>query len=148
MAGIVDAVGIDDERGHQAAQVQKLIPIAVVAGQTRDLQPEDGARTAEAHVGDEALEAGPAGRRRPGLAQILIDDHHVGPAEAARVVGELVLTAPALVVIAHLPQGGLPHIDEGGAGEVFGPNLLATHRHRSGPSDRVGLPARAARAVR
>jgi hypothetical protein len=48
LARIVDALRIHDQRVHQSAQVEELVPIAIVAREPRDLEPEHCARVAQA----------------------------------------------------------------------------------------------------
>ena len=109
---IVDALGVDDERPHQSAEVEELIPVPVVPGEPRDFEAEHRADVPETHFGDQPLESGSTRGRRPGLAEILVDDDHVHPSEAPGMPGQIVLAPPALMMVPHLIKGGLPDIDE------------------------------------
>jgi hypothetical protein len=111
LANIIDALVIDDDGVHQAAQVQQVVPVAIVARQARDLDAQHRADTTEPNFGDQALKAGSLGAARPGFAQILVDDNHLLPPQPSRMFSELVLTAAALVMMAHLIERRLAHID-------------------------------------
>ena len=63
---MVHAVGIADQSVGHTAQVEQLVPVGVVAGQTRDLQAEDEADVTESDLCGHASEtAAPLGRPRP-----------------------------------------------------------------------------------
>src|SRR2546427_708903 len=109
---IVDALGVDDERPHQSAEVEDLIPVPVVPGKPQDSEAEHRANVPATHFGDQPLESGSTRGRRPGLAEILVDDDHVHPSEAPGMPGQIVLAPPALMMVPHLIKGGLPDIDE------------------------------------
>jgi hypothetical protein len=135
LAGIVDAFGVNDQGVEQPAELQQLIPVAVIAGQARDLEAHHGAHPAEAHVGDETLKAGPVGRTGPGLPEILINHNDLAPAQRARMLGQLILTPATLLMMPDLPESGLPNVDDGGAGEMLGADLEVI-RHPRPPSPR------------
>ena len=61
-AGIVDAVGIADQRVEESAHLQQLMPIPARARQARDLDPEHQADVAKPDLGHKPLEAGPIER--------------------------------------------------------------------------------------
>jgi len=54
-ARIVDALGIDEQRSYQAAQSDQMVPVAIVAGQTRRLQAQDRAHRAQRDLGDQQV---------------------------------------------------------------------------------------------
>ena len=58
-AGIVDAVGIADQRVEERAHLQQLMPIPARARQARDFAAEHQPDMAKPDLGDEALEAWP-----------------------------------------------------------------------------------------
>src|SRR3954470_1228358 len=58
--GLVDAVGVPDERVEQRAHLQQLVPVPAGAGQTRDPEAEPEADMAETTPGPQPLEAGAA----------------------------------------------------------------------------------------
>ena len=74
LAGVVDAVLVDDQGLGQGTELEQAIPVAAGAGQPRGLQAEDGAGVAEADLGDEGLEAVAAGGGGARSALILVDD--------------------------------------------------------------------------
>ena len=62
--GMIDAVGIADQRVGQAAEIEQAVPIGVVAGQAGDLEAEHDADMAEGDFGGEPGEADCARRCR------------------------------------------------------------------------------------
>ena len=71
--GIVQAIGIANERGKEGRSIESLIPFGVVAGQTRHLPAKDHANMAQSDLGGECFKVLtflPAGGR---LAQIAIE---------------------------------------------------------------------------
>ena len=60
---IINAVGIDDDGVGQAAQLEELMPVAVVAREARDFETEDRAGAAQTDIRDEALKPGATGGR-------------------------------------------------------------------------------------
>jgi hypothetical protein len=139
VSGVVGALRVQDDGIGQGAQLQELVPVPVVAGQARDLQAGDGPRPPEADRRHEALKACAARRRGAGLAQILVDDDDGLPAEGAGLRGQVVLPAPAFLGMPHLSHRGLADVDQGGAREVLGADLLATPHDLAPPGAR---PAR------
>jgi len=84
-----------------------------------------------------------------GGAEIFVDDHDLLPPQGTGVSGEVVLPTAAFVVMADLVDGRLADVDQRGAGEVLGADLLAT-RHRPSPAStrrRGGGAGRAARGA-
>ena len=81
---VVDPLGIRNERVHEAAEVEELVPVAIVPGQARDVEAEHGPHAAETHLRHEPLKAQPPYRGRPRLALVLVDDDHLTPAQAGR----------------------------------------------------------------
>ena len=57
VTGVIEAVGISDERVGQRAQVQQVIPVRVAPGETRHLLSEHEPDLAEADGGHKRLEA-------------------------------------------------------------------------------------------
>ncbi len=57
VAWIVDAIFVEDERAHQAAELQQRVPVAAVAGEPRGLDRDHGADAALADGGEQLLEA-------------------------------------------------------------------------------------------
>ncbi len=114
LTGMVDAVGVGDQRVGDRAQVQHLVPVGVVAGQPGYLPAHDDADLAQADRGDQVGEPQPpAGTgRRPG--QVLIDhaDLLLAPAQLGRMPPQLVLQRQRLGILLGLGQGGLADIDD------------------------------------
>jgi hypothetical protein len=152
LAQIIDALGVDDEGVHQAAEVQELIPVAIVAGQVRDFESHHGPGAAQTDFSHEPLKARATGGTRARLAKVVINDHDLAPAHRAGVIGQVVLPAAAFGVMANLIESGLPDVNEGGPGEMLRTNLF-TRPHGLPPAPwprrpRLGAGARQAARAR
>src|SRR4051794_14116295 len=93
ISGVVDAIGVADQRVEQRTHLQELVPVPAGAGQARDLDAEHQAHMAEPHLGHEALEAGSVRAGGAGAAEILVDDDDLlaRPAKPGGAVGQTVL---------------------------------------------------------
>ena len=142
VGGVIEAVAVGDERVGHRAQVEQLIPVGVVAGEARHLDPQDDADLPEADVGDEVLEALPSARLGTRTAEIVIDDDHLArrPSENLGTRRKLVLALEALGVLAHLCEGRLADVDVSVPIEVRGRDLrgqLSCDRHLAATSSSV-----------
>src|SRR5919198_6059755 len=88
------------------------MPVAVGASQPRDIQPKDDADMGQADFGDQALKAWAPRGRSARLAQILINDQHLGarPAEREGAFDEAILEPRRLLMAHHLLEGGLADV--------------------------------------
>ena len=100
-----------------AAEVEQLVPVRTVAGQSRGLIGDDHADLPQPDLGGEMLKAEAAGGGRGGAAGIVVDDQHVFlmPAEFAGTPPHGVLQPLALRVREHLMRTRLSNIDHGAA---------------------------------
>src|SRR5208282_1559575 len=73
--GMIDAVGVADQRIGEAAQLDEAMPIGVVACQARDLEPEHEADVGEGDFGGEPGETRSRDKAGAGEPEVLIDDH-------------------------------------------------------------------------
>src|SRR5262249_50732475 len=127
---VVQPVLVEDQRVGQGAQLQQAVPVRRVAGQPRDLQAEHEPDLPQPDVGHQPREAGAAGGLRPGLAQVVIDDHDlVGvPAQGDRPVLEAVLPPRALGVLLDLEGRRLTDVEIRLSPQVAGGDLVGgTH---------------------
>ena len=117
---VVEPVFIQNERLAQGADLQQAMPVARVTGESRDLQPHDHADAAETDVGDDPLKPGPLGCRRARQTEVVVDDHDLVGRPAQRQGSPLqrVLPGGAFLVLAHLLQGRLPHVEAGETTEM------------------------------
>src|SRR5712692_1775778 len=142
---IVDPFGVDDQCVQQAAEIEQLIPVAIVAGQARDLEAHHGADAPQADLRDEPLKAGAVGRGRAGLAEVFVDDQDLAPAERAGMLRQVILPPPTFWMMADLIEGGLAHVDDRGTGQVLGVDLGVTGHGRPRRDGSAPRPAAAAR---
>src|SRR3982750_2817557 len=96
------------------------MPIAVVARQPRGIEAEHQPSITQPDLGDQPLEAISLGTRRPRLAEILVDDADAltRPTEPDGAVDKRILKLGAFLVLSHLVNRGLAHIDIGQLGTV------------------------------
>jgi hypothetical protein len=74
---MIEPVAICDERVGQRTEVKQLIPVCVVAGQTRHFDAEDDPHLAQAHIGDEVLEAFPCAQLGARASEVVVDDDNL-----------------------------------------------------------------------
>ena len=105
-ARIVQAFAIGNQHTKQRAQLEELMPISVVARQTRRIQTHDQAGFAQTHFRDQRLEAVPVSAGRPRLAKIVVDDMNplARPAEQGCSLDQPILQLSALLVVTDLPR--------------------------------------------
>lgn len=122
LVGIVEAVFVDDQGLGQRADLQEPIPIAAGAGQARGFQAQDRPGPAHAHFGEQLLEAIAADRRGARAPLVLVEDGDafLRPTQSAGALDEMVLARGAGGMRANLEQGGLAHVNERLAVEMFG----------------------------
>src|SRR3954452_8685529 len=119
-------VELGEEHTEDRAQLQQLVPVAVVARQPRGIQAEHEASLAQADLGDQPLEALARRARCARLAQVIVDHRNplARPAETAGPVDQPILQFRALLVLANLAGRGLADIDVGELGTVRRGDLL------------------------
>ena len=110
--GVVDPVGVGDQRVSQRAQIQQLVPVGVPSREPRDLDPEHDPDPAQADVSDQPLEAVAPIGALPRAAEVGVDDYHLAgvPAERDRPLAQLVLALQALGVVLDLRHRRLAHV--------------------------------------
>src|SRR6266849_6372588 len=84
-AQIVDSLVIDEQCVDHPAHLEQLVPVAVVARESGDLDRRDRSDLSQAHLGHQPLKAGPADCRRGRTSLILVDDFRLIPAQIARL---------------------------------------------------------------
>ena len=109
---IVHAIEVDDAGIDEAAQLEQMMPVPAIAGETGGIEAKHGADLAGAKPGNELLEArarhGAAGR----TAEVVVDDLDIAKSVAASFVNKVVLAALALEMNLHLGRRGLTHIHD------------------------------------
>src|SRR4051794_7048000 len=100
--GLVEAFAIGNEHPKQGAQLEQLMPVAVVACKARDLSGCDRANLAETDLRDHALEAGARGAAGRRTAEVLVDDLNLRPAKLREAVAHGVLKPLTLAVVMDL----------------------------------------------
>jgi hypothetical protein len=106
IARVIQSVFVADQGVVQGADLQQLVPVGVVSGQPRALQPEHDPGLAERNLGDQPLETLPAGGGGAGAALVDVDDDDVvvGPAQRGGLAAQVVLAARRFGVVGDLIQ--------------------------------------------
>src|SRR5256885_2087326 len=110
---VVDTVFIEDQRVGQRADLKQSVPIRVVAGESRDLQPHHDPCASQPHVSYELAKAFPASRRGARLTLVGVDhdDALVSPAQSGRTSTQSILALGALDVLEHLLHRRLTDVE-------------------------------------
>ena len=104
----------------QSADLQQPVPVAVVSGESRYLQPQYHPGATHADFGHQLLEALTVCCRRAGLTLVAVDDNDVfeTPPQGDRTLFEGILSLGALGVLEDLLHRGLSYVEIGLALEV------------------------------
>jgi hypothetical protein len=108
--GIVDAVRIDDDGAHHAAQLDQVVPIAAVPRQARRFDTEDRTHLSRADFRDESLESRSLNQTGSRAPQIFVNDHDVLKAQLAGLISQPVLASLTLLVVDDLAGRGLANV--------------------------------------
>ena len=138
-AGIIDPVQIDYSRLDQAAELQKMMPVAAVAGEPGGVDAQHGPDVPGAQPGHQPLKAGPRHHPTGGAAEIVIDHFDFAKTLAPSDLDELVLAPLALEVVLDLGLGGLPNIYDRFALQHCGRQEISA-RHLHAPRPRCRPP--------
>ena len=104
MRRIVDAIWIDHDGAHQAAEFDEMMPVSTVTGQAGSLNAKYGANLSGADFRNQMLEPRTLHLPGPRASKILVDDLDLLEAKLASVVGQAILPALAFLVVNHLSR--------------------------------------------
>jgi len=112
------------------------MPIAGVASEPGDLEPEDQSDMPQSDFGNQTLEAQPVNGRSAGMAEILINDDNafIRPAKSPRSLTQGILTGGTFCILEHLLQSTLTHIQTRVTAEVMSGDVMS---HISDPPEAV-----------
>ncbi len=154
----VDPLVVRDQRVHDHAEVQQMLPVLVVPGEARGLQADDDPHLPEGDFREESLEAEASVAVGAGSALVVVDDLYLlgFPAQGHQSVPETVLTVTALEVAPNLGERRLSNVEERSPTKMLGPDLGAAgeagaDQRRRGLNDGVhrrSLRRRSERVVR
>jgi hypothetical protein len=132
---VVDAIAIDDQGIGQVAELEQSLEVGGVAGQARHLEAQDGTYLAHADPAHQVLEAWPKRRAATRETEVAVDHENSGgiPAETKRFLGERVLAAGGLGVLAYLGQRRLADVDHRQALQVMAHDLARAAHGRNPP---------------
>jgi hypothetical protein len=111
--GIIHPVEIDDPGLHEAAELEKMVPVPTVPGQTRGVKTQHGSHVAGTEPCDELLKSwsGYCAARR--ATKVIVDDFDLPKSMSSGLVDKLVLAPLTLEVDLHLELRGLSDVDHG-----------------------------------
>ena len=112
-AGIIETFAVGNDDAEERAQIEELMPVAIVAGKPGSVEADDEAGITQSDFGNQLLEAHPLDGPGSGFAKIFIDDVHafMRPAEGHGTVDEAVLQFRAFLMMPHLVHGGLADVN-------------------------------------
>ena len=116
---IVDSIGIDNDRAHQSAEFDQMVPVPAIAGQARGFDAEHSSYFSRADLCYETFESGPLNFAGAGTPEVLIDNLNLMKSKLAGVIGQSILPALALQIVNHLTWRGLSNRDNSTALEQF-----------------------------
>lgn len=104
-ARIVQAFAIGNQHTKQRTQLEQLMPIPVVARETRRIQAHDQAGFTQTYFRDQHLKALPISAGRSGFAEIVVDNVNpfAWPTEQNCSLDQAILQLSAFLVMADLP---------------------------------------------
>jgi|SRR6516164_1260560 len=132
--GVVDAVGIADERIGEAAEIEQAIPVGIVTSEAGDLETEHDPDMSKRDFRCEPREAAALDDAGAGKPEVFVDDDDLlrRPAERGRPGGQGILALCGLAIVLDLSRSGLSEIDIGSATQMRGAYLCEVI-HRSPP---------------
>lgn len=139
---IVDAVVIDQQRVGQSAEVDEMVPVAVVPRQPRGFEREHRPGGPIADGGQEPREARALLVATPRPAEVVVDDVRPTEAETLGMFREGILPLLSFLVMADLVPSRLPDVHVGGPFTMRRPDLLS---HR--PSAVIAPPEERSAAI-
>lgn len=112
-AGIIQSFAIGDEDTEQRAQVEKLMPVPVIAGEPRSVKTDDQTGMTQSDLGDQLLEAQPLSTGGSRFAEIVVDHAYTlsWPAERYGAIHEPILQFRTFLMMPHLTDRGLTDVN-------------------------------------
>ncbi len=139
-ARIIDAIKVDDAGIDETAELEQVMPVPAVSGETGGVEAKHGADLPGAEPGDELLEAracyGAAGR----TAEVVVDDLDAAKSAPVGFVNKVVLAALALEIDLDLRLCRLTHIHDCLAAQHCGRQGISARHRRSPRAARRRLP--------
>jgi hypothetical protein len=85
---VVDTILVEDQCVGECADLQQTMPVGVVPGQARDLEPHNHASVSHADIGDQTLKTFAPGCRCARLALVVVNDDNliVAPAQCCGTI--------------------------------------------------------------
>src|SRR6266700_2380454 len=154
-ARVVEAFAIREEHAEHRAEFEQLMPVPIVAGEPRSVEADHEPGVTKADLSDQLLESMALDAARTRFAEILVDDLYalMGPPQTDGAIDQAILQLRALLMLPHLVQGRLPHVNIGQFGamrrrEPLVSELRGGQHERSPPLARPRSPASVASTLR
>src|SRR5215468_10749024 len=109
---MIKAVAIADQRICEPGHIDEAMPVGVVAGEARHLEPKDQSGAAVHDLGGEPIKSGTRDNSRAREAEILVndDDTILGPTQVTSLGDKRILPVSRLAIVLYLPRGRLTQI--------------------------------------
>src|ERR1700728_2277443 len=106
-ARIVESFAVRDQHAEHRAEFEKLMPVAIVAGQARSVEADHEPGITKADFGNQLLKGMTLDVAGAGFAEVLIDDMHapVRPSQSNGPIDQPVLQLGTLLMLTNLGQG-------------------------------------------
>jgi hypothetical protein len=111
--GMIDAVGVSDQCVGQPGEIDKPMPVRIVASEARPLKPKNKPDVGECDLSGGAHKAGARHRAGARETEVLIDDDDafIRLAELASFGGECILPLRRFAIVLDLRRARLTQID-------------------------------------
>ena len=124
---IIDPIVIHNQCLRQCAEIDQMMPVAIVPRQAGRLQGKDRSNLSIAHRREQFPKPRSVFGSRSGAPQVIIDHDNFTKLQLAGFFRQLVLPTLALPMFANLMHRRLANIDIGGTFQMVATNLVVHH---------------------
>src|SRR6266702_4221659 len=95
-AGIVDAIVVDDERASHGAEIDQMMPVSVVPGETRSLERQNRPNSSVTNCGQQPAESWTFHGTCPGATEVFVDHNDALKTKGNCAFAQIILPALTL----------------------------------------------------